>query len=108
MKEFLWDWRFIIAIVIALAIYSIFEWGKVKEWVLQGIAMAKKLAKDAVLSSGQEQEDWVVMRVWPCLPAPVRLVLSEALFRKLIRYMYGKAKDLLDDGEINGSISQGG
>jgi len=108
MKEFLWDWRFVIAIIVALIVFCIFEWGKVKEVILKGCLMAKKLAKDAILNSGQEQEDWVVMRIWPCLPAPVKVVISEATFRKLVRWMYGKAKDLLDDGQFNGSISQGG
>lgn len=107
-KQVLWDWRFVILIVVVLIIYSIAEWGKVKEKILSGALMAKKLAKDAVLNSGQAQEDWVVTRVWPCLPAPVRIFLSEEMFRKLIRWMYGKAKDYLDDGEMNGSITQGG
>lgn len=107
MKDFLWDWRYIIALILIIIVYTIFEWGKVKEIILKGCLMAKKLAKDAILNSGQEQEDWVVMRVWPCLPVPVRVVLSEAAFRKIIRWLYGKAKDYLDDGKINGSI-QGG
>jgi hypothetical protein len=107
MKEFLWDWRYILVVLVAIIIYCIFEWGKVKEAILKGCLMAKKLAKDAILNSGQEQEDWVVKRIYPCLPAPIRVVISEESFRKLIRWIYGKAKDLLDDGTINNSISGG-
>lgn len=103
IKAFLWDWRFAIVIILALLIFALFEWGKVKEFALSGALMAKKLAKDWVLNSGQEQEDWVVMRIYPCLPAPARVFISEAAFRKLIRYLYGKAKDFLDDGELNNS-----
>jgi len=107
MKDFLWDWRYAIIAVIALIIFAIFEWGKVKEVILKGCLMAKKLAKDAVLNSGQEQEDWVVTKVFALLPLPARLVISEDLFRKIIRWLYGKAKDYLDDGLINGSITGG-
>jgi len=108
MKDFIVEWRYVIAVVIALVIFAVFEWGKVKEAVLKGALMAKKLAKDAVLNSGQEQEDWVVMKVYPLIPAVARVVISEAAFRKLVRWLYGKAKDLLDDGVINGSRRGGG
>ena len=100
---FLWEWRWVILVFFALIVFCVFEWGKVKELILEGALMAKKLAKDAVLNSGKEQEDWVVQRIWPCLPLPVKIVLSEEMFRKLIRWLYGKAKDYLDDGELNNS-----
>lgn len=103
-KEFIWDWRYVFAVILALLVFAVFEWGKVKELVLSGALMAKKLAKDHILNSGQEQEDWVVRRIYPCLPTPVRVFISEAAFRKLVRYLYGKAKDYLDDGKLNGSI----
>jgi hypothetical protein len=107
-KAILWDWRFIIILILGAILFALFEWSSAKEIILKGCLMAKKLAKDAVLSSGQAQEDWVVFRIYPCLPAPMRVFVSEATFRKIVRWLYGKAKDYLDDGELNGSISQGG
>ena len=56
IKVFLWDWRWVIVLILALIIFAIFEWGKVKEMAISGALMAKKLAKDAILNSGQEQE----------------------------------------------------
>lgn len=103
MKEFLWDWRFLIVVLLVIAVYAVFEWGKFKEGILSAMLMAKKKAKEMILNSGQEQEDWVVMKIYPCLPSVVKVVLSEEAFRKLIRYLYGKAKDYLDDGVMNGS-----
>jgi hypothetical protein len=107
MKNFLWDWRFVIVFLVLLIVYSIFEWGKVKEIILQGCLAAKKMAKDAILNSGQAQEDWVVLKIYPLIPAAARVLISEATFRKIVRWLYGKAKDLIDDGLINGSAGGG-
>lgn len=104
LKVFLWEWRWVIVLILALIIFAIFEWGKVKEMAISGALMAKKLAKDAILNSGQEQEDWAVMRFYPLLPLPARVVISEAVFRKIVKHLYGKAKDYLDDGELNNSV----
>ena len=103
VKQLAWDWRYVILVMFALLLFAVFEWGKVKEMILSGALMAKKLAKDMILNSGQQQEDWVVERIYPFIPLPAKVFLSEAAFRKLVRYMYGKAKDYLDDGEMNGS-----
>lgn len=103
IKELIWDWRFFIVAILALIVFALFEWSKVKEMVLSGALMAKKLAKDFILNSGQEQEDWVVNKIYPAIPLPARVFVSEATFRKLVRYLYGKAKDYLDDGEMNNS-----
>lgn len=101
--DILWNWRFIILIIVAAVIFALFEWEKFKGFVLSVMLMAKKLAKEAVLNTGQEQEDWVVLKIYPCLPAAIKVFLSEDAFRKIIRWLYGKAKDYLDDGELNGS-----
>lgn len=102
-KDILWDWRFIIMVIVAALVFALFEWEKFKGFVLSVMLMAKKLAKEAILNTGQEQEDWVVLRIYPCLPTVVKVFLSEEAFRKIIRWLYGKAKDYLDDGQLNGS-----
>lgn len=103
IKAIIWDWRFVIIVLLVITVYAVFEWGKFKEGILSAMLMAKKKAKEMILNSGQEQEDWVVMKIYPCLPSVVKVVLSEVLFRKLIRCLYGKAKDYLDDGAMNNS-----
>ena len=107
MKEWLWDFWYIIVILLAVLIYCLFNWQKVKAMAYKGMLQAKSLAKDLVLNSGKEQEDWVVETIWPLLPAPVRLFISKELFRTIVQKLYKTAKDFIDDGIINGSIGSG-
>lgn len=104
MKDWIWDFRFVIVILLAALVYCIFNWQKVKTLAYKGMLQAKTLAKEAVLKSGQEQEDWVVETIWPLLPAPIRLFISKTVFREIIKKLYRTAKDYLDDGQLNGSI----
>ena len=103
MKEFLWDWRFVIIVAVAFLIWCIFDWQKAKTVIYQLMLLAKSKAKDAILSSGKDQEDWVVEQVWKYLPLKFKIFLSEETIRKIIRWLYMKAKDKIDDGQINGS-----
>lgn len=104
MKEFLWDWRFVIVLAIAFLIWCIFDWQRAKSAIYQLMLLAKSKAKDALLSSGQDQENWVVEQVWKYLPLKFKIFLSEETIRKIIRWLYKQAKDKLDDGSINNSI----
>ena len=103
-KELLWDYRFILILLVVFILYCVFEWGNVKGQILKAIVAAKDLAKDKILHGGQAQEDWVVSRVYLILPLRVKLLLSEELLRKIIRYLYQKCMDLLDDGQVNNSF----
>lgn len=103
MKEVLWDFRFIIIIVVVAIVYAIFNWQKVKVMAYNGMLRAKSLAKDAILTSGKEQEDWVVDTVYPLLPVSVRLFIPKTAFRTLVRKLYLIGKDWIDDGKFNGS-----
>jgi hypothetical protein len=105
MKELIWDWRYVILLVVGAVIYTILEWGRVKGKILNAIVAAKDLAKDKILHGGQAQEDWVVSRVYILLPARVKIFLSEELLRKIIKYLYQKSMDLLDDGKANDSYN---
>lgn len=104
MKTIIWDFRYLIVILLAALVYTIFNWQKVKAMAYKGMLQAKTLAKDLVLKSGQEQENWVVETIWPLLPAPIRLFISKTVFREIIKKLYRTAKDYLDDGQLNGSI----
>ena len=103
LQEVMFEYRYVLVLVAAAIVYALTNWSKTKKLVYAGIIRAKSLAKDAVLHSGQEQEDWVVETVYPLLPLPIKVVISESLFRKLVKYTYDKAKDLLDDGVLNNS-----
>jgi hypothetical protein len=67
------------------------------------IIQAKRLAKDTILSSGQEQENWVVTQAMKYLPVYITVFLGEEKIRKIVRLLYNKARDYADDGIINGS-----
>lgn len=105
MKELVWEWRYIILLVLGSGIYSVLEWGSVKGRILSAIVAAKDMAKDKVLHGGKAQEDWVVSRVILILPLRVKLILNEELLRKIIKYLYQKSLDLIDDGKVNNSYS---
>lgn len=106
MKELVWEYRYVIILVIGAALYTILEWGSVKGKILNAIVAAKDLAKDKILHGGKAQEDWVVSRVYLVLPNRIKLFLSEELLRKIIRYLYQKSMDLLDDGKVNDSFTE--
>ena len=102
--EKLFEFRFIIAFLIGFALFSLFEWEKTKGILTKLMLNAKSLAKDYVLKSGQEQEEWVLKRAYQYLPKWITTFIPEEVMRKLIRYIYQMAKDYIDDGKINNSI----
>lgn len=103
-KELVWDYRYIIILVGAFAIFCLFEWQRAKTIVYSLMLQAKSLAKDAVLKSGKQQEEWVCKKAYQFLPKSVTAFISEENMSKLIHYLYVNAKDYLDDGELNNSI----
>lgn len=105
--ELAWEYRYVLAVVVAILIYVIVEWKKTKLVLQLHIIKARDLAKKAILESGKEQEDWVVIKVWGVMPQSVRLFLTpfggEEALRKLVKLVYNGLKDYLDDGDLNGS-----
>lgn len=104
LKNFLWEWRFIIIIGLAVAIYAVLEWQRFKVKAYALMLQAKSLAKDAILKSGDQQAEWVVKKAYQFLPKPWTAFISEERMRKIVYYLYHKAKDYLDDGNLNNSI----
>lgn len=104
LKQIMWDYRYIIILVVVAALFAIFEWQRAKTIAYSLMLQAKSLAKDAVLKSGKTQEDWVVKKAYQFLPKGFTIFISEENMRKMIHYLYSKAKDYLDDGQVNNSI----
>ncbi|MCX7903289.1 MAG: hypothetical protein N2486_02150 [Caloramator sp.] len=102
--NFAWEYRFIIVIVIAVLFYALLEWQKFKAIVYALMLQAKRMAKDAILKSGQQQEEWVVKKTYQFLPKAWTIFISEETMGKIVHWLYEKAKDYLDDGVLNGSI----
>lgn len=101
--NFLWEYRFIIVVLLALGSYVLFEWQKFKAVAYAVMLKAKSLAKDAVLNSGTQQEDWVVKKLLLLLPKSWLIFLSEDKLRGIVHWLYHKAKDYIDDGQLNDS-----
>lgn len=103
LKQILWDWRFAIAIAIAFLLFYLLEKQKAHTAISLLMLQAKRMAKDAVLKSGEQQEEWVVSRAYQFLPLSYRLLISEARLRKIVKWLFEKGKDYLDDGKFNNS-----
>jgi hypothetical protein len=91
-------------VLLGVVIFAIFDFAKFKQIVFQAMLIAKSKAKDLVLKSGQEQEDWVVEKVYNILPARIKLFVSKEILRNLVKKFYKEAKDYLDDGKFNDSV----
>ncbi|WDU84187.1 hypothetical protein [Caloramator sp. Dgby_cultured_2] len=61
--NFAWEFRFIIVLALSILIYALLEWNSFKAQLYALMLQAKRMAKDAVLKSGQQQEEWVVKRL---------------------------------------------
>lgn len=100
----LWEWRFVIVLAFGIVLYCLFEWQRAKSVLYALMLQAKRMAKDAILKSGEQQEEWVVKKALQFLPASLKIFLSEDWVRKIVRWLFHKAKDYLDDGIFNSSI----
>lgn len=65
---------------------------------------AKDMAKDQILNGGKAQEDWVVAKLQLILPRRLSLFLGEETLRNLVKFLYRKGLDYLDDGKFNDSV----
>ena len=65
---------------------------------------AKSMAKDAILKSGHQQEEWVIKKAYQFMPRRLTILINEQRMKIIVHYLYIRAKDLVNDGEINNSI----
>ncbi|MDT8717839.1 hypothetical protein IAI10_14315 [Clostridium sp. 19966] len=104
LRTFLVNYKFILILILILVLYAACEWQSFKAKLYSLMLLAKSLAKDAVLKSGDEQVKWVVDKAYVFLPKRITIFISEGMMEKIVFYLYHKAKDYLDDGKINGSV----
>ena len=102
--KLLFEYRFIILVMLAIILFAIVEWQKSKGILYALMLQAKSMAKDWVLKSGKKQEDWVVVNAYKFLPKKITIFINQERMRRLVHFLYHKAKDLIDDGEMNNSI----
>lgn len=104
MKHLIIEYGHLLAAIGAVFLFALFQWQKFKNFLYQLMLAAKSMAKDMILNSGTEQEEWVVRKVYQLIPPWISVVLPEELTRELIRKLYHAVKDYTDDGLINNSI----
>lgn len=110
MLKVLIEWRFVIVLIIVVIIYAILEGkSKIYQLMLQAERLAKHAedvaksgAKDLVLKSGQDQEDWVVIQIYRVIP--YAKFISQSTMHKIVKWLFHTGKDYLDDGKLNDSI----
>jgi deoxyribodipyrimidine photo-lyase len=71
--------------------------------------IATDLAKDKILKSAKEQEDWVINNISTIVGKRFAVVLkfiNEETLRKIVKILYNRIMDKYDDGEINDSFNK--
>lgn len=100
------DIRYLIAGAIIFIVITIAEWNNTKQLAYNVMLRAKDMAKDKILNGGKEQEDWVVEKLKILLPRRLTLFIGDDLIRALVRMLYNKGLDYLDDGKFNNSYKK--
>jgi hypothetical protein len=62
-----------------------------------------KNAKAYLLNAGKDKEDYVVRQLIIWLPKPVSLFVPEFVMHQIVHYLFVKAKDIIDNGALDGS-----
>jgi hypothetical protein len=99
----LWENRFLIAVIFFAVAQAISAWRETKSKLYSMMLDAKRKAKDQILSSGDQQIEWVIKLALEKLPWLVK-ALGEEWTIKLVKWLYRKGKDWLDDGKMNNSV----
>lgn len=104
LNQLLVEYRYIFAALLGLILFAIMDYAKFKAMAYQVMLLAKSKAKDMVLKSGQEQEDFVVEKLYDLMPVRFKVFISKETLRAIVKKLYSAAKDILDDGKLNNSI----
>jgi hypothetical protein len=102
-KDVLWDFRYVALVVICFVVFFAFERQRATAVLYSLMLQAKRMAKDLILTSGKEQEDWVVEKAKLFLPREILLFLPDDRLRIFVRFLFNKLKDKFDDGKVNNS-----
>ena len=104
LLNLMWEYRFILVLLISVVLYASSEWEKFKRISYSVMLQAKSLAKDEVLNSGKQQEEWVVKKLYQFLPKKFTTFITEKTMQKIVHYLYHQVKDYLDDEKLNNSL----
>lgn len=99
----IWEYRYIIMWVVIAVLYMLTEWNGFKAKVTALMLDAKKLAKDGILKNGEQQVEWIILHAYQKLPKRYQLIKEDTM-KKIVKWLYDKAMDYIDDGQLNNSI----
>jgi hypothetical protein len=102
VTQFLFDYRMIIIYGLGIVGYAVFNFKGFKEKAMQLIFVAEEMAKKEILENGKQKEDFVYENLVKVCPK-ISNFLGEAGTRAIIVFCLKTAKDLIDDGKLNGS-----
>lgn len=96
-----------VVIFLVLIVYAIYltvtrQWTSVRELAYQLMLLAERNLKD---QEGKIKFDFVVVMVYRSLPGWMKIFIKEDDISELVQTWYDKAKDFLDDGQINNSTA---
>jgi hypothetical protein len=100
LGQLLWEFGSVILLIAAAIIFGILQWQKAKITLYALMLEAKSLAKELVLKSAKEEEDWVVDKAYEFLPKIVSIQMSEEAMRNMINKLYSKSKYYSEIGNI--------
>jgi hypothetical protein len=107
--SFIVEYKDIIIALIGLIFWAISNKKEFEKRLTEGMLRAKDLAKDKILLSAKEQENYIVENIATIVGKRFAIVLkfiNEDTLRKITHVLYEKAMDKYDDGEINGSFKK--
>ena len=100
MESWLLGNKYVLLIGIGILLYYLFEWQRSKTILYSLMRQAKRFAKDMILKSGKEQEDWVVQKAMAFLPYSVKVFTNENVLRAIVHELYHALKDYVDDEDF--------
>ena len=94
------NWQYIVMIGVIITLFGLLQcmWFRQRAYAL--MLQAKRMAKDEILKSGDEQEQWVTDMLQA---VPFLIVVPRSVKLMSVRYLYKIAKDLCDNGQLDGS-----
>lgn len=94
-------WQYVVAGGVFLMLLGLWQWNWFRQRAYALMVQAKRMARDEILKSGAEQEQWVVDALQA---VPFLIVVPRSVKLMAVRYLYKIAKDLCDNGQLDGSI----
>ena len=107
--SFIVEYKDIIIALIGLIFWAISNKKEFEKRLVDGMLKSKDLAKDKILKSAKEQEDWVINNISTIVGKRFTFVLkliNEETLRKIVKILYNRIMDKYDDGEINDSFNK--